>query len=334
MRRMHIDGDLKLMEVGWASGGFLAQCHVEGKVLAGSQQQYFARNCSWSEWTGGAWSLLLTPGQNALEKPIIISRPGTIVFGLGLPTLRPTAGNPCVQVDAGEGVILSGLMLDAGEPVSETLIRVGTPGRRAGSAGNPTSLRDVFIRVGGPGPGGIRTMVEIHDDHVLCDNLWLWRADHGKGVSWTSNPNETGLVVTGAQVTCYGLAVEHTQGRQVVWSGEDGQVFFFQSEMPYDPPSQDQWMDGTSRGFSAYWIDPKLRRHQAVGKGVYHVFKKAPVIADRAIEAPEGTGIRLRRMFTARLAGGQPGSDIAHILNQQTGQVHPSFGIIRTLDSH
>jgi hypothetical protein len=244
MRRMHIDGDLKLMEDGWASGGFLAQCKVAGKVLAGSQQQYFARNCSWSEWTGGAWSmvlvgnhnppaenwpqqpytvveqtplvrekpwlfidadgvwkvavpkfhpaptkgpdheapleraipltdfhlarpgtddagslnsalaqgkhLLFTPGQYPLEKTITVTRPGTILLGIGLPALRPTTGEPCVLVEGGEGVIVAGLMMDAGEPASPALMRVGSSGRRAGSAANPTSLHDIFMRVGGP----------------------------------------------------------------------------------------------------------------------------------------------------------------------------------------
>jgi len=416
MRRMHIEGDLKLMEDGWASGGYLAQSKIEGNVLAGTQQQYIARNNSWKEWRGGAWSmvlvgndnppaedwparpytvvpktprirekpflmidaagayqvvvpalvdqpsqgvtwsspgdrilplsafqiiradrdnpasinaalqagkhLLVMPGQYPLDAALVVTKPNTIVLGIGLPTFTPTAGNPALLVEAGEGVILAGLMIDAGLKESDVLVRVGQAGRRAGRADNPTTLHDIFTRVGGPGPGSVKTMMEIHDDHVIGDNFWIWRADHGKGVAWDTNPNDVGVLVTGNHVTSYGLAVEHTQGHQVVWNGEDGRVFFFQAEMPYDPPSQDRWMDGTSRGYAAYKVGPDVQRHQAIGLGTYHVFKRAPIVADRAIEAPDRPGISLRRMFIVRLQGGQPGSDIVNVVNNRPGTPH------------
>ena len=34
-------------------------------------------------------------------------------------------------------------------------------------------------------------------------------------------------------MTTYGLAVEHTEQDLTVWAGEDGQAFFYQSELPY-----------------------------------------------------------------------------------------------------
>lgn len=49
MRRIHIiDGDLRLFELGWTSGGYLANSKIDGIVEAGSQQQWFSRNSSWS----------------------------------------------------------------------------------------------------------------------------------------------------------------------------------------------------------------------------------------------------------------------------------------------
>ena len=35
-------------------------------------------------------------------------------------------------------------------------------------------------------------------------------------------------------MTAYGLAVEHTLGDQVVWKGDGGRTYFYQSELPYD----------------------------------------------------------------------------------------------------
>ena len=58
MRRTHIQGDLHLSSGGWSSGGFLADCKIDGRVVSGSQQQYFSRNCQWNRWSGGVWNMV------------------------------------------------------------------------------------------------------------------------------------------------------------------------------------------------------------------------------------------------------------------------------------
>ena len=79
-------------------------------------------------------------------------------------------------------------------------------------------------------------MVAIGSGHVVVDNVWLWRADHGvKGLVYnSSNYCATGLVVDGSNVTAYGVAVEHTLADLLQWNGDDGRLFFYQSEFPYD----------------------------------------------------------------------------------------------------
>jgi len=44
--------------------------------------------------------------------------------------------------------------------------------------------------------------------------------DHGAGVGWTRNTADTGLEVTGDNVTATGLFVEHYQKNEVIWSGQ------------------------------------------------------------------------------------------------------------------
>ena len=63
-RRMHVRGALMLHDSGWSSGGFMSDSRVEGKVLAGSQQQWFTRNSEIQGWEGGHWNLVFlgTPG--------------------------------------------------------------------------------------------------------------------------------------------------------------------------------------------------------------------------------------------------------------------------------
>ncbi len=77
LRRMYIKGNLQLHDGGYASGGFLADSKVDGTVLAGQQQQWFTRNSSVSEWTGGAWNMMFmgvrnTPEVNWPAKPNIV----------------------------------------------------------------------------------------------------------------------------------------------------------------------------------------------------------------------------------------------------------------------
>ena len=55
LRRLHVKGDLHLFDfdakwnAGWASGGFLADSVVDGKVVPASQQQWLSRNSKWSQ---------------------------------------------------------------------------------------------------------------------------------------------------------------------------------------------------------------------------------------------------------------------------------------------
>src|SRR5205085_1828070 len=107
------------------------------------------------------------------------------------------------------------------------------------------TLHDIYCRVGGYGPGKAQYMIKIYDHHVIGDNLWLWRADHGRNVGWKENTCDTGLLVQGDNVTVYGLFVEHTQSYQTIWNGNGGHVYFYQSEMPYDPPSNEIWRSPT-----------------------------------------------------------------------------------------
>ena len=78
-------------------------------------------------------------------------------------------------MEAGEGVIVSGLLFDAGKREVETLVQIGLPGRSVGNAEHPICLHDIFCRVGGYGEGKAQCMVTIYNDHVIGDHLWLWR---------------------------------------------------------------------------------------------------------------------------------------------------------------
>ena len=187
--------------------------------------------------------LILTPGVYNLRQAIEVTRPDTVVLGIGFPTLVPADGIAAMRVASVPGVRLSGMIFDAGPVNSPVLLQVGG---RAGAGqpdpADPTVVQDVFFRIGGGAPGRATTSLLVNSSQVILDDIWAWRADHGNGVGWTDNVGDTGVVVNGDQVTAYGLFVEHYEKYEVIWNGKNGTDIFFQNEMPYDPPDQAAWM--------------------------------------------------------------------------------------------
>ena len=122
LRRIHVENDLSLYEyqpravlAGYASGGFMTDSVVEGKVWAGGQQQWLTRTSSLGGWNGivwngvfvgtnGApethcneyWSPNMEPYQNVpqtptvtVEKPYIVADAAGNKFELVIPSPRP-----------------------------------------------------------------------------------------------------------------------------------------------------------------------------------------------------------------------------------------------------
>jgi hypothetical protein len=422
LRRLHVKGDLHLFafdkswNAGWASGGFLADSAVDGKVIPASQQQWLSRNCKWSSWSNGVWNMvfvgcvnapagkfpsppytvvertpvirekpylyvdrsggyavfvpalqtnsrgpswsagptpgesvpierfyiaqpstataqsinaalaegrhiLFTPGVYALVDTLRVSKAGTMILGLGVPSLVPTRGRPAISVADVDGVTIAGLILDAGPVKSASLLEIGPQGSTAAHATNPTFLYDLTVRTGGPRAGSNDVGILVNSHDVVADQIWLWRADHGAGAGWTTNPTKNGLVVNGRNVTVYGLFNEHHEEYETLWNGNDGRVYFYQSEMPYDVPNQSSWMSGATKGFASYKVADTVTSHEAWGLGVYCYFRDGAVQAHSAIEAPAVSGVRFHNMTTIWL-NGRAGSEISHVVNNVGGRVH------------
>ncbi|ADV82529.1 malectin domain-containing carbohydrate-binding protein [Terriglobus saanensis] len=263
-------------------------------------------------------NLILTPGIYSLTAPINVTAANTVVLGLGYPTLVPQNGNAAMTVADVGGVQLAGLLIDAGPTNSAVLLQVGVPNTtRANHANNPTSISDVFFRIGGATAGSATTSLEVDSNNIILDNIWAWRADHGTGVGWTTNPAAHGLVVNGDNVTALGLAVEHYQQSQVQWNGNNGETIFYQSEDPYDVPSQGAWMDGSMNGYPSYEVTSAVCNHTAYGLGIYSFFNQGVAIfQDNAISTPNSTGMHFTDMVTVKLNGS---GGINNVINGQGG---------------
>jgi hypothetical protein len=259
--------------------------------------------------------LILTPGVYHLNQSIEITRPDTVVLGLGFPTLVPANGIVPMRVASVPGVKLSGMIFAAGPVNSPVLLQVGRqPG--PGDPADSTLVQDVFFSIGGAAPGQATTSLVVNSSQVILDDVWAWRADHGQGVGWTGNVGDTGIVVNGDHVTAYGLFVEHYQKDEVIWNGEDGTDIFFQNEMPYDPPSQAAWMAGPATdGYPAFLITGRAAGFQGYGMGSYSYFNRGvPIFASNAFQTADPPGSELHDLLTIFLSTTGSGG-IDHVVN-------------------
>jgi hypothetical protein len=261
---------------------------------------------------GQGLNLLFTPGIYHLNQTVNVTRPNTVVLGLGYSTLIPDNGVVAMSVADVDGVKLAGLLFDAGPVNSPVLLQVGPNGAAASHAGNPTSIQDAFFRIGGAGAGKATTSLVVNSSNTIIDHIWAWRADHGTGVGWTVNTADTGLIVNGTNVTALGLFVEHYQKYEVVWNGQGGRTIFLQNEMPYDPPSQSAWRSD-ARGYAAYKVADSVTSHEAWGVGSYCNFTADPsIVAEHGFETPNRAGVRFHDLLTVSLGGM---GTIAHVVN-------------------
>ena len=242
-RRMHVKGDMVLhLNNGYASGGWMADDWIDGKVSSGPQQQWIARNTEWASWTGSNWnmvfvgvknapegewprpaytkvaeapvtrekpflqvdaagkysvrvpslrtnsvgiswhggstpgknvpvdkfyiaqagkdtadtinaqlskgkSLILTPGIYKLTGTIHVTKANTVVLGLGMATLEPDSGQAAMDTADVDGIIIAGILFDAGPVEFSRAARSGSGGKQGAPCGQSDfAARRLFPR--------------------------------------------------------------------------------------------------------------------------------------------------------------------------------------------
>jgi hypothetical protein len=265
-------------------------------------------------------NLLLTPGIYEVGKSISVKRADTVVLGMGHATLTAVNGAVPLTVDDEAGVVIAGVTIDAGTVLSPVLLQVGKKVKKSSksNASNPTTLSDVYFRVGGPHIGKADVALEVNSDNVLIDHTWVWRADHGvEGFSgdterWNTNIGRNGVIVNGDNVTATGLFVEHFQEYNTIWNGENGLTILYQNELPYDPPTQADWMHDGVEGWAGYKVGDQVKTHKLYGGGVYVFNRNNPSIhTENGFEVPQTPGVQLHHVMTVNLSAGT----IDHVVN-------------------
>jgi hypothetical protein len=265
-------------------------------------------------------NLLLTPGVYDVGKSISVKRADTVVLGIGHATLTAVNGAVPLTVADAPGVVVAGVTIDAGTVESPILLQIGKKVKNNSKSdpSNPITLSDVYFRVGGPHIGRADVALEVNSNDVLIDHTWVWRADHGvEGFSgdterWNTNTGRNGVIVNGDNVTATGLFVEHFQQYNTIWNGQGGTTILYQNELPYDPPTQADWMHDGVEGWAGYKVGDDVTTHKLYGGGVYVFNRNNPSIhTENGFEVPENPGVRLHHIMTVNLSAGT----IDHVVN-------------------
>eukprot|EP00929_Paragymnodinium_shiwhaense_P004610 TRINITY_DN10570_c0_g1_i1.p1 TRINITY_DN10570_c0_g1~~TRINITY_DN10570_c0_g1_i1.p1 ORF type:complete len:1372 (+),score=335.53 TRINITY_DN10570_c0_g1_i1:74-4189(+) len=261
--------------------------------------------------------IVLTPGIYNMDRPLLVNIEDQVILGLGLATLKSTNGNILITVGNVNGVRIGGVLLEAGPKPSPALLQWGF-NKFDGNAQNPGFLYDVFGRSGGETKNAAtRVMLEIRSGHVVGDNVWLWRADHGAGYQTRNleNPSMNGAVITGNDVTMYGLFAEHHLQDQVQWAGDRGAVYFLQMELPYDATAS-----YGLNGYAGLRVNNTVHDFTGVGVGVYHYFRDNEVNLQSGIVVPQGMESKLVSPLTLCLGGKGVMKHVVNSLGKETSQ--------------
>lgn len=264
--------------------------------------------------------IILTPGTYNLTDSIKVNQANTVVLGIGFPILISTTGKPCIVVGSVNGVRVGGVLLQAGpsvDPVTPTLLQWGSKVDQSITSG---FLYDCFARCGrfSGDPAELHNQtnlfVQINSSNVVCDNLWLWRADHDsiELVHDGENSCLTGCEINGDNVTAYGLCPEHTLNDLCRWNGNNGRCYMFQAEFPYDVKPAYGELD-----YTGYRVDESVILHEGYGIGLYSFFRDyANVYVKSGMYAPASPGIKFTNCLTRYLNGN---GGILAVLNGNLG---------------
>lgn len=253
--------------------------------------------------------IFLSPGIYYLEDSININKNNTMILGYGMPTLVAKNKPAIVVQDVDDVVVASVILSVADNGKVSSLLQWGTK-----KDNHPGIAYDIFTRVGGDTTENTycEKMVVINSNNVIGDNFWLWRADHGNGVGWDKNIANNALEVNGDNCIIYGLAGEHTQKDIINWRGDNGTVYFYQSEMAYDGG-----YGGKDYEDNVVSYRVSGNNHKGYGLGVYGFFgvpdsdlKKKAIVKNGFVTPKDAEMTNIYIMNASKAGGG-----FEHIIN-------------------
>jgi hypothetical protein len=362
LRRVQINGSLELTDsfCGNASGGFISDSVVTGSVNPCSQQQWYTRDSSLGSWTGGVWNMVFS-GVEGAPAQSFPAPPETVLPTTPVSREKPflymdAKGNydvfaPGVKRNSSGTTWAGGKSAGRSIPISQFFI--AKPSMSAAEINLALLLGKNLILT--PGIYKLNQPLNIlYPDTVVVGlgyaTLVPQTGKEAISVADVNGVQIAGLIIDAGPVNSpvlfrmgaglpglplrvggffshasdpSGLFVEHYQKEQVLWNGTGGQTIFYQSELPYDPPSQSAWMDGTANGYPSYVVADRVSSHTAYGLGIYSFFELGiNIVDDNAMTVPDRNGIAIHDAGTVWLNGS---GQITHVINGEGAAVNSGF---------
>lgn len=96
----------------------------------------------------------------------------------------------------------------------------------------------------------------------------------------------------------------------LVWNGDNGKAYFYQSEFPYDVTEANYG----DKGYSAFVVNDKVNNFEGFGIGAYSFFRDNEVEVKSGIKAPSKPGVTLTNSLSVFLNGK---GKIDHIIDEE-----------------
>ncbi len=267
-------------------------------------------------------NLLIGPGSYSLDAPVTVSRPNTVVMGLGDPVLEADNTATILVQDSAYGTVLSKFNAN-GRPFSATdigpfasnQIVIGTTPGRGGSPIDPTVLNDVST------VSGATNALLLNQNYTIVNQSEIQTNNNsGDGyttTNWTASDGNSGAIINGDHVTWQGIWLEHFKKTEATWNGEHGNVTFLENErpltVPFDIPSEigvqpHVWkMNANFDGYPALAVSPGVNQFtlngfqswSRLGNGCY-------CNVTSVITAPIKPGVTFHSLFTGEILGSTP----------------------------
>ena len=110
---------------------------------------------------------------------------------------------------------------------------------------------------------------------------------------------------------------EHFLNNNVLWNGNGGKVFFYQSEVAYDVPSNEAWQNGDRKGYPSFEVGAQVTSFEGNGMGAYTNFHNDSITLDCVIRVPDAEGVTVEHLCAVSISGGT----IEHMINDFGGPV-------------
>nr|BFF27579.1 hypothetical protein GCM10025732_55440 [Glycomyces mayteni] len=261
--------------------------------------------------------LLFTPGVHEFDQTLNVTAPGTVVLGLGLATIIPTGGQTAIAVADVDGAVIAGPSSTPGRPSPTSSSRSARPApppttartRSRSTTCSPASAARTRLRAGQPGD-------QLPQRHRRPPVAVARRPRRGGRLGRQPGRERPGRPRRRrGRLRALRRALPGVPGGL---GGERGRTYFFQNEMPYDPPDQASWRSGAN-GWASYKVDDSVAEHALWGGGGYCFFNVDPgVVCDRVFETPSHGGIRLTSLVSVSLGGV---GTIRRVVNETGDQV-------------